>query len=52
MPSPIAWAEEAQALDRLKVSPCTPNNMESCAAGALTMDLGMVSGCTEPSLRS
>ena len=50
--SPSAWAEEAQALDSENANPLTPNSMESWAAGALSMDFGMVSGCTEPVLRS
>jgi hypothetical protein len=49
---PMAWPEEEQAVEMVKLGPVMPNSMEMWLAPALAMVLGMVSGCTRlwPSL--
>src|SRR5579883_441180 len=50
-PWAMAWAEEAQALETANTGPLMPNSMEMALAGALTITLGTVRGCTRAVLR-
>ncbi len=46
IPSPSAWAEDAQALDSTKAGPCAPSIIATWLAGAEIIDVGMVWGWT------
>lgn len=46
--SPIAMAADAHATEYVSTGPWTPKRIATCAAGALGMKAGIVSGGTRP----